>query len=102
MLLYDLYKELLDKQIIKKIYVSESCIWKAEDNLDMEVQTTLSNIYIEGISRNSYKVGKNDVFVCIKGASFDGHRVADTLDVAVVLYLWLDIFCYASIIRTYC
>ena len=45
-------------------------------NLDYEIIKGDTNIEINSINYDSRKVSKNDLFVCIKGFSSDGHKFA--------------------------
>ena len=42
-------------------------------------ETALDDIEISGITDNTAKVEKDCIFVCVKGASFDGHTMAEKM-----------------------
>lgn len=47
--------------------------------IDGIAETTLDDIEISGITDNTSKVEKDCIFVCVKGASFDGHSAAEKM-----------------------
>ena len=47
--------------------------------IDGIAQTELEDIEISSITDNTSKVEKNCIFVCVKGASFDGHSAAEKM-----------------------
>ena len=47
-------------------------------NLDYEIIKGNTNVEINSINYDSRKVAKDDIFVCVKGFSSDGHKFAQT------------------------
>lgn len=106
--------ELLQRVYVEHVYVEHNCLFnneKTESNTkksntkesgnkesSTEIHSILETVeslsaqsiskihgHISGISRDSQNVSFNDVFVCIEGASFDGHKVAHKLNVSTIL-----------------
>ena len=103
--------ELLQRVYVERVYVEHNCLFKikkkntksnTKESSNKESSTEIQDIletveslsdqsiskihgHISGISRDSQNVSFNDVFVCIEGATFDGHQVAHKLNVSTIL-----------------
>ena len=111
MQIIDLIQELHHHELLQRVYVGQNCLFedkkrhdkkrhdKKIDQNPKECATNIKDIlettgkpfhqifhhHILGISRDSKNIVSNDVFVCIEGASFDGHKVAHKLNVSTIL-----------------
>ena len=110
MQIIDLIKELHHHELLQRVYVGRNCVLenkkienkktelinykentsKIKDTFDTAEKISNKTIpqfhqHLSGISRDSQNVSFHDVFVCIEGSTFDGHQVAHSLNVSMIL-----------------